>query len=102
MPAPTYDPVAAAAVAAVARLIAEEVLDRGGVFLASNGHLRTLVRKRIPDSPAAKSPDAVRDYVRWARADLGTYGVAVRRETPTPGRKEWSFRLVAVPGEEAR
>ncbi|MFE9206170.1 hypothetical protein [Micromonospora sp. NPDC007230] len=88
----------------VARLIAEEVLRRRAEFRANTGHLFGLFRREIPNSPAAESPAAAATYVRWARADLGALGIAVRRYKPTPDlrRREWVFRLVAIPGEASR
>ncbi|MCW3813710.1 hypothetical protein ONA91_04455 [Micromonospora sp. DR5-3] len=85
----------------VARLIAEEVLRRRGEFRANTGHLFGLFRRHIPDSPAAESPAAAATYVRWALANLGALGIAVCRYKPTPDlrRREWVFRLVAIPGE---
>lgn len=89
---------------AVARVIAQEVLRRGGEYRANIGQLHALFRREIPDSPAAASPPATATYVRWARPDLGRLGIAVRRDQPSVAlkRREWVFRLVAVPGEEAR
>ncbi|MBQ0893444.1 hypothetical protein KBX37_10110 [Micromonospora sp. U56] len=82
---------------AVARLIAEEVLRRGGEFQANIGHLHALIRRQLPDSPASESPAAAATFVRWARSDLGAFGIAVCRSSPGPGRREWIFRLIAVP-----
>ncbi|GAA2185228.1 hypothetical protein GCM10009848_14070 [Micromonospora lupini] len=85
----------------VARVIAEEVLRHGGEFAATASRLHAIFRERIPDSPACESPAATATYVRWSRTDLGTFGVAVHRHSPTPTRREYVFRLVAIPGETA-
>ncbi|MEW2383705.1 hypothetical protein AB0873_16695 [Micromonospora sp. NPDC047707] len=83
----------------VARLIAEEVLRRQGEFRANSSYLHAMFCREIPDSPAAGSLSAATRYLMRARPDLGAFGIAVRRHASGPGRREWAFRLVAVPGE---
>ncbi|SCE84181.1 hypothetical protein GA0074695_1533 [Micromonospora viridifaciens] len=83
----------------VARLIAEEVLRHRGEFQASIAYLHALIRRQLPDSPASESAAATATHIRWARRDLGAFGIATRRQPSGPGRREWCFRLVAVPVE---
>ncbi|MFE9692259.1 hypothetical protein [Micromonospora sp. NPDC005806] len=47
------------------------------------------------------SPAAAGKFVAWARSDLGAHGIAVRRDGPSQGprRREWHFRLIAIPVE---
>ncbi|WP_091580196.1 hypothetical protein [Micromonospora sediminicola] len=81
-------------------MIAEAVLDGRGYFTATPAALLALFRERNPDSRATEDEAAAVSHVGRARAELwNSFGIAIY--PPRVGRREWSFRLVAVPGEEA-